>query len=221
MEHDNLLELDKVDLDLDLHISLNLKYPQLNLIQKLLRNRFFFVPLKYELDESSSPINIKVSKSKHHSRHYYHGVSFKKIEKTEFVNEAISVLKKFDGFKHHKENGHVIHKTFFKDVFFSYHTEYFEKNSLLELKPQRPIQNDSSSYRFKKIIKCEDGADGVINLLCLVEVDGSISKIEVIQRSGKISSEEAVEDFKSLGRFTPASKDNKPVQSQISILVYR
>lgn len=221
MEHDNILELDKVDLDLDVHVSLNLKYPQLNLIQKLLRNRFFFVPLKYELDESSSPINIRVSKSKHHSRHYYHGVSFKKIQKTEFVNEAISVLKKFDGFKHHKENGNVIHKTFFKEIFFSYHTEYFEKNSSLELKLDRSVKYDSSSEGFKRTIKCENEADGVVNLLCLVEVDGSVSQIEVIQSSGKISTKEAVEDFKSLGRFTPASKNNKPVQAQLSILVYR
>ena len=221
MRYNNHLELQKTEFEFNEFIMLNLINPEVESLNGLNEAMLIEVDIEFEIDSNNIPQNIKKAEQ-------FNGiprmVSFKKellkIQDDFFLNECIRLTTDFKNWKQHKKDNQYINIKFFKTIYFAYHSEYFRNKNDFELNPDiNPyfrIKND----KYERIIKCKYGCDGVANLLCIVEKNGELSNIELIGISGKISSEFAIKELKTLGNLEPAIKDGKKVRTQIDLLIY-
>ena len=219
MEHDNHLEIQKIEFKFDEYRRLNLIYPEITGLKRLRKQRFFEVDIQFELNSNNIP--QKIGKSEFVNkvpRMVFQENKFKKTNQTEFFNESIKLIESFTKWKHYKKDEKYINKRFLKTINFAYHSGYYMKGNDFELNP------DIKPYfktEIEGILNCKYGCDGVLNLLCIVEKNGELSNIEIIGNSGKISHISAIQDLKALGNMEPAIKDGKKVRTQVDLLVYR
>ncbi|SHM83434.1 energy transducer TonB [Polaribacter sp. KT 15] len=221
MEHDNHLEIQKTEFKFDNFRRLNLIYPEITGLRRLIKRRFFEVDIQFELDSNNTPQNVRKSEFVNKlPRMVFQKNKFKKTNKTEFINESKKLIESFTKWKHYKKGENYINKRFFKTINFAYHPEYFLKGNDFEINPDKRPYFKEKNDEYEWIINCKYGCDGTMNLLSVVEKNGELTNIELIGISGKISNESAIQGLKSLGNLEPAIKNGKKVRTQIDLLIY-
>ncbi|KAA5824093.1 hypothetical protein FPF71_10790 [Algibacter amylolyticus] len=221
MRYNNHIELQKTEFEFKEFVMLNLIYPEIEGLNGLNEEMLIEVDIEFEIDSNNVPKSILKAK---HFNGIPRMVSFKKellkIQYDLFFEECIRIIDAFKNWKQHKNDNQYKNIKFYKTIYFAYHSEYFSnKKSFVinpDIKPYFKVKNE----KYERIINCKFGCDGVANLLCIVEKNGELSNIEIIGVSGKISSDFAIKELKSLGNLEPASKNGKKIRTQIDLLIY-
>ena len=185
-------------------------------------NRFLVVPLKFFVKENNEIDNIEFDHSaKKPKRTHFTNVEFKFTERSEFLDEAIKLIKqypKWADFNQQDEKSDFEQRI---NIYFSYHLNLFRDNgSTIVLNPSEKAAFQQKDVKYYSAIEGKYGCDGIVNVLCLVEKDGSLSNFEVLGTSGKTNFKMAKYALDNIGNLIPAKHNNEVVSSQLDLLIY-
>lgn len=217
LEFDNHQEISSKKYDFDEFYIENMIYPENNT-----KNRFYEIDIMFIINKNNEVDNIKFSDEKiYNFRNTFKEVNFKKTKKDLFFCEAKKIIYDYKDWIPYRNKGLFVEGWVYKSIQFSYHKEYFRNKLGFCLNPDsRPFYINKNNDLYQQIIKCKYGCDGEMNILCIVEKDGELSNIEIIDCAGKISYDSVFKSLYLLGKWKPGIKNGEPVRTQLDLKVY-
>lgn len=215
-KYDNHLEVKQAWQEFESFQRNYLKYPE-NID---INSRFVEVDLEFRIDKDNHAFDISPSSIVlDRPRTLHQTIKHTKTKNSDFVECAINLVREFKNWKAHRIDTRYVNNINFITISFSYHIEYFSSNSFV-INPKVKAYYINKTDNYERIIENKYGCDGIMNVLSIVEIDGTLTNLEVIGHEGKISGIFALEELKKLGNWEPAKYDNRNVRSQLDILIY-
>lgn len=185
------------------------------------KKRFLEIDLKFIIDEKGNYKNIELFNKKGLNKFYYPSIKIKKTKKTAYFEASKKLIDSYKNWIPHRNNKAYVEKLTIKTIQFFYHKDYFDSTKEFCLNPQkRASYKDKDSSLYGRLIRGNVGCDGIINLICIVEKDGSLSNFEFISIEGKGIQEWALEGLDQLGKWLPAMNKGRIVRSQLDLRIY-
>lgn len=197
--------------DLSGHINKNIIFPEL----KDSSCHKYIVPLLYRIRKDGTIYDIAVE-----SGFVLSDTSYKIATSETFEMEAIRLLAITGKWRPFSFKDNYVDREGRFLMPFDYHSEYFSaSNSGFELNPDHKATFNGDYTVFKKIIHPENGCDGMVTFLVIIEKDGSMTNEYCLNSIGKTNPQIGLSYLRKLTPWKPALKDGKPVRSQIKITV--
>jgi len=89
----------------------------------------------------------------------------------------------------------------------------------LLLNPDKKARFIGDEKLFNRFTDPENGCDGMVYFICIIEPDGSLTHDEGLNSIGKTNCDYGRSYLEQLTEWEPAIKDGKPVRSQIEITI--
>ena len=196
----------------------NLTYPK----NTTFKNRFLEIYIEFYIDEKGYAKNTKLfSQSITKNKFYYPKIKIKKTKRTEFLQASEKLIEKYKGWIPYKYKEEFVEKKVIKSIQFFYHKDYFNKSKEFCLNPdQRAFYKNKENSLYQNLIHGKGGCDGIIQLICIVEKDGTLTNFEFISIEGKGIQEWALEGLDQLGKWEPAIFKGIKVRSQLDLRIY-
>ncbi len=217
MRWNNWRELKTAQIAFDSQIRSALRYPAIDSNE----HRFWKVDPEFFVDVDWRACEIQVAERPvDRPRTYYPKVEYRWTWDSRFVGSAIEMVDTFRCWQPYRLDGKIVIQRRYQSVYFSYHREYFNDQQDFEINPDRKPQFPHATDRYRGLILNEFGCDGIANVLCIVEKDGTLTNFECLGNEGKTSCRVARELLLQLGRWEPAQHKSRAIRSQLDLLVH-
>lgn len=176
------------------------------------------VPMVFTIHKNGSVSNVRFNSN---WKNLYDYVKIN--DHPDFINESIRLIKDFNDWEYFSPfpigYSDFRHEMAVVPSYFC-HQAYFDAKSQIVLNPEIPAFYDGDVRKYEYTIQGKYGCDGIINMIVIFEIDGTISNMEYLSGQGKTNFEYAVNALKRLGRWRPAEHNGVPVRSQKALTIY-
>jgi hypothetical protein len=197
--------------DYSKHIIDNIVYPEINTTYNEYQ---YFVPLVFNIGIDGRLSNIEFDSSK-----LLDYGKYKLTTDSIFRKEALRLLKLSGKWVPFLFEGEYVNRKCTLRSCFDYHPLYINSNIIVELNPTEKAYYNGDIETYNKIMNSENGCDGEVRFIFLVEKNGSVSHIHCLSCIGKTNPSIGLHYLKQLDQWKPAIHDDKPVVSQMILTI--
>lgn len=177
----------------------------------------YTVPLLFRIDKDGSIYDLAVDEN---IKTYFH--NSKTTRSDDFGLEALTLLNSSGKWVPYSNNGSYVNRDCRLVIEFNYHPEYFlETTDKVVLNPDVKAKYIGDQKQYERYTNPENGCDGAVTCMTIVEPDGSLTNGLGISAIGKINSEMSLFYLQKLTPWNTAVKDGVKVRSQVKITIRR
>ncbi len=193
------------------HVRENIVFPETSNIDYTIG----YVPLLFRVKPDSTIYDIAINEA---PRRKWSGTL---ITDPDFQKESLRLLMSSGKWSPTLNQGDYVNREATAIVHFYYHKEYFDQaTEALVLNPDAKAKFVGEQRIYEKLVNNKFGCDGVVEIIFIVEKDGTISNVECLNAMGKTNCSVGLNEFARLIPWKAAMKNGKKVRTQMKFSIH-